>query len=351
MSYLQQALKLAECGQGFCAPNPAVGAVIVKDDRIIAKGFHTGAGTDHAEIVAFKKINFAAKDATLYVTLEPCCHQGKTPPCTEAIIKSGINQVYYGFEDPNPQVSGKGIQQLINAGIPCQKIDSEEINNFYQSYQFWWQNKRPFVTGKLALSLDGKIAGPGGKRINITDKKLQEYTHQWRKKSDAILTTAKTIAHDDPQLNVRLAEGNYRKPLYILDTHLSLSPTAKVFSTTERIIVFHSEKAEQSCKERLQKTGASCIEVSQSETGLCLEEIVSEIGKQGIHDLWLEAGGRCFQAFAEAKLLQRGLIYVAPKWLGKQAQAAFTDSEKIFVNVKSLSWHTIGKDAFCKLIW
>lgn len=352
--YLKNALELAQIRRGFCAPNPAVGAIIVKNGEIIAEGFHHGSGTDHAEIDALKKINFVAHNATLYVTLEPCCHQGKTPPCTDAIIKSGIKKVFFGFDDPNPKVSGKGMQQLINAGIPCEKIELPEINNFYQSYQFWWQHKRPFVTGKIALSLDGKIAGPGGKRVNITGKKLQEYTHQRRKKSDAILTTAKTIAQDNPQLNVRLENGNYRKPLYILDSHLSLSllsPGAQIFSTAERITVFHCEKAEQSNKKRLQTAGASCIEISQSETGLCLDAVLDEMGKEGIHDLWLEAGGRCFQAFAEANLLQQGFIYVAPKWLGSDAQSAFADIEKIFVNVKSLSWHTMGEDTYCKLIW
>jgi diaminohydroxyphosphoribosylaminopyrimidine deaminase / 5-amino-6-(5-phosphoribosylamino)uracil reductase len=321
--YLKHALKLAQIRRGFCAPNPSVGAVVVKDDEIIAEGYHWGSGHPHAEVEALNKINDELKDATLYVTLEPCCHtKKKTPPCTELIIARGIKKVVYGFRDPNPQVSGLGEKKLNEMGINCLYINSPEINEFYQSYQFWWQTGRPFVTAKLAMSLDGKIAGANGQRINITGRAAQLFTHQQRKKSDAILTTAKTIVCDDPVLNVRLPEGEYRKPIYVLDKNSIIPSNAKIFQSAERVTVIN-------------KTD--------------LNEILKEIGRDGIHDLWIEAGGKCFSAFLQAGLIQRAFIYVAPKWLGEKAQTAFDLDTDIFANAKKYQWQSLEQDAVCEL--
>src|SRR3990167_3956342 len=201
---MQQALSLAQSQRGCCAPNPAVGAVIVKEGQVISTGTHLGSGHPHAEIEALKSLGDQAKGATLIVTLEPCCHFGKTPPCTDQIIKSGIGEVYFVLLDPNPVVAGKGVTALKKAGIRCELIDLPEIRAFYESYIYWINNHRPWVTAKMALSLDGKIAGPDRVSVNITGKALQQLTHQYRQKSDALLTTINTIIHDNPQLNVRL---------------------------------------------------------------------------------------------------------------------------------------------------
>src|SRR3990167_7826390 len=202
--YLNEALVLAKKRRGFCAPNPSVGAVIVKNRKMIGSANHWAAGYFHAERQALMEIGKKAKGASLYVTLEPCCHWGKTPPCTDIIIHSGIKKVFYAARDPNPIISGKGIQILKSAGILCEQIKLPAIDLFYQSYYYWTQHHLPWVTAKLAMSLDGKIAGPQGEPVSLTGAQLNTFTHQSRRESDAILTTVNTIIHDDPQMNVRL---------------------------------------------------------------------------------------------------------------------------------------------------
>jgi diaminohydroxyphosphoribosylaminopyrimidine deaminase/5-amino-6-(5-phosphoribosylamino)uracil reductase len=230
--YLCAALTQAQVNRGFCSPNPAVGAIIVKDHKVLATGFHLGPGTHHAEVDAIKKLSPAeTAGATIYISLEPCCHFGRTPPCTDALIQAGIKRVVYGYEDPNPLVKGKSQSLLQAANISCDYLPIAEIDAFYQSYSHWHLTKMPFITAKIALTLDGKMAGKLGQPIAITGPALQEFTHQSRKLSDAILTTAETILKDDPQLNIRLKNTIFTKPIYILDRQLKVSPEARIFST------------------------------------------------------------------------------------------------------------------------
>lgn len=329
--YLKAALTLAEIRKGFCAPNPCVGAILVKNDRIIAKGYHEASGFPHAEVVAINKVNaFLIQGATLYVTLQPCCHTAKkTPPCTDLIIKSGILKVVYGFRDPNPAVNGCADKILQDAGIECIHHPLALIDNFYVSYAFWWKHKRPFTTAKLALSLDGKIAGKNGKRIQLTGDIAQQFTHQQRKHSDAILTTAKTIALDNPWLNCRIADHTYKKPLYILDTHLSMSISANVFNSAEPITIFHNISVKKKEQDRFQKYDIRFIPIKNKRNGLDLREILKQIGQDGIIDLWIEAGGKNFQSFVQNNLLQHAFIYVTAMWLGKNTQTAFTLPEPL----------------------
>src|SRR3989344_2995168 len=163
--YLKRALKLAEKRRGFCSPNPAVGAVVVKDGKIIGEGWHEKAGAPHAEVMALASAGSSAAGGILYVTLEPCSHTGRTPPCTDLIIKTGIKAVYYGFKDSNLTVSGQGEFYLKSAGIACEQIELPEINAFYRSYAHWLKTKKPWVTAKIALSLDEKIASVDGKPL------------------------------------------------------------------------------------------------------------------------------------------------------------------------------------------
>lgn len=352
IEYLAQALELAHINRGFCAPNPAVGAIIVKTGKVLATGYHRGSGHAHAEIEALAQLSEAeSQGATLYVTLEPCCHWGKTPPCTETLIKRGIKVVFYGFQDPNPQVAGKGMQRLQEAGIDCQRVFSAPIRDFYRSYAYWWQFKRPWVTAKLAVSSDGKIAGPGGSPVNITGTELQTFTHQWRKYSDAILTTAKTINADNPQLNVRLNGEIYRKSIYILDSQLSLMANAQIFTTAQRIIIFHKKAIDESKLKALQHAGANCVAVSADEQGLCLKEIMDFIGAEGVHDLWVEAGGRCFQALITKNLLHSSFIYKGKKYLGNDALSAFDNDFDVFATLKNSSWKKVGNDEVYETHW
>lgn len=347
--YLNQALTLAELRRGFCAPNPAVGAVVVKEGKIIGQGSHWQAGSPHAEVVALAELSQEeSHQADVYVTLEPCCHFGKTPPCTELLIKRGVRAVYFGFADPNPQVAGKGQAQLRAAGIICEQIASPEIEAFYQSYAYWTKTSRPWVTAKIAVSLDGKIAAAQGKPLAITGPELQQYTHQQRRRSDAILSTARTIACDNPQLNVRLGE-TLSKPVYLLDSRLSLALDARIWQTSAKLTLFHGEEIDAQRKKILEESGAICIQISQKCGKLSLIEILDYLGKEGIQDLWVEAGGRCFQAFVKENLVQRALFYIAPKCLGESAYNAFSQ-EMLLAQGKKVKWWSSGEDGVCEVL-
>ena len=346
--YLHQALELAKIRRGFCAPNPSVGAVIVKGSKVIATGYHLGPGQPHAEVDALAKLKNKAKGTTVYVTLEPCCHFGRTPPCTDALIKAGVKRVVYGYRDPNPIVSGKGEAALSEAGILCEYFPLPEINSFYESYTHWHTSQKPFITAKIAMTLDGKIAGKDGERIQITGDALNDFTHFFRKNTDAILTTIKTILKDDPLMNARHQDETTSKKLYILDSQLTMPLNAKVFKSTESITIFHAKNAPPSQQEKLTKLGARCIPIDHAQDGLDLDQAVSAIGKDGIHDLWIESGGQCFTSFINKSLLQRAFIYIAPRWLGEGISAF---SQPFDFRSEQIHWEQLGHDVLCEIHW
>lgn len=352
VNYLEIALELAKIRKGFCAPNPCVGAILVKNNQIIARGYHQASGFPHAEVDAISKVDPSqASGAILYVTLQPCCHTAKkTPPCTDLIIKSDITKVIYGFRDPNPVVNGHTDKILQDAGIECVHYPLTLIDNFYASYAYWWKLKMPFTTAKLAMSLDGKIAGKNGKRIQLTGNIAQKFTHQQRKYTDAILTTAKTITIDDPLLNCRIDNIIYKKPLYIIDTHLSIPISANVFNSAQKLTIFHHPQITEKEQVRFQKYAIRFIPIKSDNNGLDLLEIVKQIGQDGIIDLWLEAGGKSFQSFVKNCLLQRAFIYVAPQWLGEKTQLAFN----VPAPLKGAIWANstiLGKDCCFEFKW
>ena len=248
------------------------------------------------------------------------------PPCTDLIIRQKISLVVYGILDPNPIVAGKGIEKLEKEGITCRYLESSGVKRFYQSYAYWLNRKRPFVTAKVALSLDNKVAGCAGRPLSITGNECQNFTHQQRQQSDAILTTAKTIIADNPQLNIRLEQKIITKPVYILDNQLQLPLNSRVSQTTQSLTVFHSDEASAIKQKQLKELGVNCQAVAKSKLGLDLQEVLDFIGKEGRHDLWVEVGPYCFQSFLEQKLLQRAFLYIAPKILGPEATVGFTNS-------------------------
>lgn len=346
---LKEALDLAQTRKGYCAPNPAVGAVVVRDQKIIAQGTHWAAGEPHAEAVALKQLGNLCDGAILYVTLEPCCHWGKTPPCTQGIIKSGIRKVYYAFKDPNPKVGGKGIIELEKAGIECEQIAVSEIDDFYKSYTHWILNKRPWVTAKLAITLDGKIAGSNKKKVAITGAKLKEYTHQQRNVHDAILTTINTIIQDDPQLNVRLHNEIFKKPIYVLDSQLRLPLTATILKTAKELTIFHAADVNSHRRLSLISANVRCVPIEKTVLGLNLKEVFKFIGQDGMHDVWVEAGAQCFQSLLSQQLTNRLFIYIAPKVLGANALPAFTEKVELFNYAKTVHWKPFGRDVVCEV--
>ncbi len=348
--WLLHALKLAEQRRGFCAPNPVVGAVVIKNDRILGEGVHWTCGSSHAEVIALEAAGKEADGAILYVTLEPCAHIGRTPPCTDVIMQSGIREVIYGFEDPNFRVKGGGAILLNQAGIRCHRYSLSEIEEFYKSYCFWLAEDRPWVTAKIALSLDGKIAGPQGAPIQITGEECRVFTHQQRRRSDAILTSVATILADDPQLNVRLENQIEFKPLYILDSHLRLPCSAKIFRSDKAITVFHNSQVSLTRIKELQDKNVKCLPIAMCENGLNLPSVLSLIGKDGVHDLLVEAGGKVFKSFTELGLAQTLFIYIAPRILGEEMMA-FSKDPLSFIDKgsSSIHWSALGDDAIAKI--
>lgn len=306
--FMQHALKIAQKGQGFCAPNPAVGAVLVQQGVIIAEGFHQGPGLAHAEVealAAFQDIDIS--DCDLYVTLEPCCHYGRTPPCTDLIIRKQLRHVYFGYFDPNPVVAGRGQQLLCEAGIACDFINYQPVHDFYKSYQFWWRHKRPYVTLKLAVTEDRRVAVDP-----ITGKECQYYTHQQRLMHDALLTTVNTIIYDNPQYDVRLIDKTVKKPLYILDSDARLPLNARVLETCNPVIIFHAADADKGSLISLEQQGVRCMAVPRVGDGLDLSVCLEKIGADGKHSLWVEAGFTCFQGFVKSGFSEGITFYIAP---------------------------------------
>lgn len=347
--FLLQALKLAEIRRGFCAPNPAVGAVLVKAGRVIAKGYHWASGEPHAEKMALAEVNHEAYGASLYVTLEPCCHWGKTAPCTELIIKSGIAEVIYGINDPNPLMNGRGVKLLQAAGVKCQQLSLPEINLFYRSYNYWLARQRPWVTAKLALSLDGKIAQAGGKSIAITGPDLAIYTHQCRERTDAILTTAVTLNRDNSRLNVRLQGKTVKKPVFVLDSKLTLRKDLHIYQTAAELTVFHLKSVDPAKLARLQQKGVHCVAIAAVAGRLDLQQVMAYIGAAGRHDLWVEAGGQCFEALLAAQLINTVLIYLSPKTLGHDAYSAFQGGYDLLHNHADCRWRQMGPEVVCQI--
>lgn len=347
--YLRRALSLANSRRGYCAPNPAVGAVVVHNGAIIGEGCHHHCGADHAEVAALSSIGGGASGATLYVTLEPCCHYGRTPPCTKAIKQAGIVSVIYGYKDPNPKIDGSGHKALHSADIHCMRISLPEIDQFYESYTHWLHTSRPFVTAKIAMSLDGKIAGIAGQRLSITGTEMKQYTYKRRQRSDAILTTAKTIALDDPRLDIRLADQPETKPIYIIDRLLQLTEDHHIWSNASPITVFYSAAVPDNLVDIYRKPHIIYVPITEIEGQLDLLAILDKIGADGIHDLWVEAGGKLLQSLLTADLVDDLVLYIAPTWCGIDNQSAFTGLATQFPQFASKRWAQLGPDFMCEM--
>lgn len=343
LRYLSLALAEAEVRRGSTCPNPPVGAVLVRGMEVVGAGHHWGAGFPHAEVVAVESAGEKARGATLYVTLEPCCHWGRTPPCTGLIREKGISRVIFGFRDPNPKVSGGGEAELRRAGIAVERVSTPEIDAFYGPYAHWVRTGRPFVTAKLAMSLDGRISGPGGRPLRLTGAQTGERTHRARRAADFLLTSLRTMTADDPRLDARIGERTYPKRVGVLDRLAELPEDARLWSSAEKITVFHGSDAPADRLDRLRLRGAELVGVSPREGRLDLDEVLAKIGIQGFHSLWVEAGGRVFQSLVSAGLADRAWVYVAPVALGEGIRA-FEGAEAALAKATSVVWSSAGVD-------
>lgn len=345
--FLLAALEQAKLGQGVCAPNPCVGAVAVQDGKIIAQAFHKGAGTAHAEQLLLAQFPAGTPGVSLYVTLEPCNHWGRTPPCVDAIIEHGIEQVIYAYADPNIIVKENNTPKLLqthNIAVIFHPID--EINAFYQSYQYWTLTKKPWITVKMAQSFDGKIAGSKGKQIQLSNELCAEFTHQQRAKADIIVTTAKTINNDDPLLNARPQGEVIPKPLAIIDKNLQLNPHARALSVAKCSYIFH----DQSMPQTKAYPNSHMRPTPVKNNYLELENIIIQLGALGYHDVWVEAGGEIFSALHKLQLVNRTYLYIVPVFLGQDATACVTQLEPLPTNY-TIKWQAMEDNMIACLDW
>lgn len=315
--YMRMAIDLAKKGEGFVNPNPMVGAVIVKDGRIIGRGFHERFGSLHAERNAIASLTEPADGATIYVTLEPCCHYGKTPPCTEAIIENRIKHVVIGSKDPNPLVAGKGAAALKEAGIEITedflKDECDELNPVFFHYT---TTGRPYVVLKYAMTMDGKIATKTGASKWITGEGSRSQVQRLRHRYMAIMAGIGTVIADDPMLNTRL-EGLKSPVRVICDTKLSLLPNSNIVKTAGeyRTIVAYGIRDEE--KEKALKDKGICLEYLPLKDGhIDIEALINRLGELGIDSVLAEGGGTLNDSLVRAGLVDRVEAFIAPKIFG-----------------------------------
>lgn len=319
IKFMQRAIELAKMGGGFVNPNPMVGCVIVKDDRIIGEGYHEYYGGLHAERNAIKNCTADCKDATLYVTLEPCCHHGKTPPCTDIIIEKGIKKVVVGLTDPNPLVNKKGISILQNAGIEVTSgLLEDEIRELNKVFLKFISTKRPYVVLKTAMTLDGKIASHIGDSKWITNENSRKKVHQLRSQMMGVITGIGTVNADDPMLNVRL-EGKFHQPIrVIVDSNLSVSSESQIVRTAKeyRTILVHTDSASAEKIVELKSFGIETLCCNEKDAHVDIDDMMMKLGENGIDSLLLEAGARLNAAFLQNDCVDEVYAFIAPKIIG-----------------------------------
>lgn len=317
--YMALALRMAARARGRTSPNPLVGCVVVRDGEILSTGYHRAAGRAHAELEALERIGFSARGATLYVNLEPCCHFGRTPPCTDAILRAGVRRVVAGMIDPNPLVAGKGLERLRQAGVEVEVgLLEPECRALNEAFCHAITTGRPFVTLKSALTLDGRTATRSGHSQWISSEAARARAHRLRAESDAILVGIGTVLADDPRLTVRLPGHRGRQPLrVILDSALRVPESAAVLRLEEApTVIFTGPQAPVARREALARRGIDVVEVPAGVGGLDLGAILAELGRRQVVSLMVEAGPRLAGSLADAGYINRYVLFLAPRILG-----------------------------------
>lgn len=318
-SYMKHTLSIAAKARGMTSPNPMVGAVLVRKNKIIAEDYHRKPGTLHAEALAIEKAGSSARGATLYVNLEPCCHTDKrTPPCTRAIINAGIHKVVIGMLDPNPKVSGKGVRELQHAGIEVTlgvlEDEAKKLNEFYVKFI---TTASPFVILKVAMTLDGKIATPEGQSQWITGEKARKEVHRLRSHVDAIMTAIGTVKADDPQLTARI-RGAHKQPVRIvIDPELEISLNAKLLRTPPETIIVTGKTGQKA--RNLEKSGIKMLYFKKK---LELGWLMDSLAKQELASVLIEGGSSLNAHALEEGIVDKVLFFIAPKIIGGRESIA-----------------------------
>ena len=330
--FMQHALGLARKGVGLASPNPTVGCVIVRNGEIVGEGFHQYELRDHAEIVALKSAKEKARGATLYVTLEPCSQRGRTGPCTEAIIAAGIDRVVAAIEDPNPVNSGRGFERLGLAGVAVvQDVCQDEARRLNEAFACWIRTKKPFLTLKSALTLDGQLAppprarkgrrtpGPRGSAEWITSEESRGEVHRMRHASDALLTGIGTILADDPLLTDRSGLPRRSRLLRaVLDSKLRIRPNSRIIKTADHdLLVLTSASFESPKARKLRNAGVEVVQLKAKSDRMDLEAVLAELGRREILSVLLEAGPTLNGTALAAGIVQKVVLFYAPKIAGE----------------------------------
>ena len=357
-TFMARAIRLAKKGQYTTHPNPRVGCVIVKDDIIIGEGYHQKVGEPHAEINALRAVeNGDTKGSTAYVTLEPCSHTGKTPPCANALIESQISRVVIAMQDPNPQVSGQGIQRLRDAGITVDVgVLEEQARALNTGFIKRMEQGLPWVRIKLAMSLDGRTAMDSGESQWITGSAARQDVQHLRARADAILTGSGTVMEDDPSLNVRVTsielglekDIQYQQPIrIILDSNLKISGQAKLLKLAGDTLIYTCSDDQIKIQE-LESTGAKIITLKSNNKKLPLKKVMQDLAKQQINEVHVEAGATLCGALLQEKLVDEIIIYMAPTIMGADARGLFNLPElsqmKDKIDLKIQDVRAIGND-------
>jgi len=321
MIHMQRALELAERGIPFTRPNPCVGAVIVKDGKVIGEGYHQAFGGPHAEVFALQQAGEAARGATCYVTLEPCNHTGKTPPCVDALINAGIARVVIAAKDPFPRVNGQGIARLRANGIKVETgLLAMNAQHQNKAFHHHLTRNKPYIVLKSAMSLDGKTAEQGGKApFALTGEATRDEVHRMRAESDVLITGIGTILADNPLLNVRnpcAEHPTFRPPVrVIVDTHLKTPSAARLFDVPGKVIIATCSKNEQP---ELQKRADIWI-LPQEGGQVSLKALISRLSGEGLRQIMVESGPRLQASFLSQRLADEWVVFIAPKLLGPDA--------------------------------
>lgn len=319
---MRMALRLAAKAAGRTSPNPMVGAVLVKNGKTIATGYHRAAGEDHAEIVALKRAGVNAKGATLYINLEPCCHQGRTPPCTASLIRAGIRTVVAGMKDPNPLVSGSGLRQLRRSGVEVRVgVLEEQCRILNEAFTNYITTGLPFVILKLAASLDGKIAASSGDARWISGANSRRTVHRLRNHVDAVLVGAGTVIADDPQLTCRIPGG--RNPWrVVLDSGLSMPLTARLVRQREpdKTIIVTGPRPPKRKVRALETLGVRIWPMTLRSRRVPWVPLLKRLGQMGILSVMIEGGPTTAAWALEARIVHKVLFFYAPKILGGEGR-------------------------------
>jgi diaminohydroxyphosphoribosylaminopyrimidine deaminase/5-amino-6-(5-phosphoribosylamino)uracil reductase len=322
--YMARALILAQRGLYSTDPNPRVGCVLVKDDMIVGEGWHVRAGEGHAEVNALRQAGEQARGSTAYVTLEPCCHQGRTPPCTQALLAAGVGRVVAAMADPHGQVAGQGLAQLraAHVAVECGLLENEAraLNPGFIKRMTW---SRPWVRCKLAMSLDGRTAMASGESRWITGEAARHDVQRLRARSSAIMTGVATVLADDPALNVRLPGKAVRQPLrVILDPELRTPPTARTLGLKGSVLIL-TAVGEEARRQSLQTAGAEVQVLPRHGAGLDLPGVLTELVRREVNEVHLECGATLAGAMLQAGLIDELIVYMAPLVMGDSARGLF----------------------------